>query len=62
MIGGNPRKLSLPGATLENIFSLRSLDDSTRIKKALPQDEPLNIVIIGSGFIGKTISHPDFLT
>jgi 3-phenylpropionate/trans-cinnamate dioxygenase ferredoxin reductase component len=48
--GAHVRTFNTPGATLDGIFYLRSLDDSKRIKATYPQAR--NAVVAGSGFIG----------
>ena len=49
--GGRPRPLDIPGARLPGIHMLRTLDDSTAIRQRL-NTPGLNVVVIGSGFIG----------
>lgn len=51
-MGGKPRKLSVPGNELKNIFVLRTLEDAYAISEALDNCESLNIIIVGSSFIG----------
>lgn len=48
--GGTPRRLSVPGADLENIFTLRSWSDADGLLEALRKD--VHVVVIGGGFIG----------
>ena len=48
--GSKPRTLDVPGSTLSNVFTLRSLRDSERIIAEL--DEGNRVVIVGSSFIG----------
>ena len=49
--GGRPRTLTIPGSQLPGVVALRTLDDSTAIRERLATPG-LNVVIIGSGFIG----------
>lgn len=49
--GGRARALSIPGATLPGVMSLRTLDDATAIREQLATPGQ-RIVVIGSGFIG----------
>ena len=52
--GSRPRRLDVPGADLENIFYLRTLEDSDAIGKALLAGRRL--VIVGGGYIGLEIA------
>src|SRR5207245_857981 len=48
--GARPRRLSIPGADLRNLFYLRTLDDSKVIRDAAKNAK--DAVVIGGGFIG----------
>jgi len=48
--GGKPRQLPIQGIDLKNVFPLRSLDDSRKIKAA--GEKAKQAVVIGSSFIG----------
>ena len=48
--GGKPRKMDVPGNDLQNIFTLRSFDDTEKILAAARQSK--RTVVIGSSFIG----------
>jgi 3-phenylpropionate/trans-cinnamate dioxygenase ferredoxin reductase component len=48
--GSSPRRLSVPGAELDNVLYLRTLEDSDRIKQALGPG--VRVVVIGAGWIG----------
>lgn len=48
--GGKPRSLKVPGAELENIFTLRSYQDAQQIIAAAQPGS--QVVVIGSSFIG----------
>ncbi|MBA3921168.1 MAG: FAD-dependent oxidoreductase [Nostocaceae cyanobacterium] len=52
--GGQPRQLDVPGAELENIFTLRSFADSDRILAAVKKDA--QAIVIGSSFIGMELA------
>jgi len=52
--GSRPRRLDSPGATLGNIFYLRSLDDADAIRNALVAGRKL--VVVGGGYIGLEIA------
>ncbi len=54
--GSKPRRLNVPGADLENIFTLRSLDDADKIKSASANSS--RVVVVGASFIGmETAAH-----
>lgn len=48
--GATPRRLDLPGADLEGVLVLRTVDDSERLRAALTPDA--RVVIVGGGWIG----------
>lgn len=48
--GGRPRRLQLPGADLEGIRYLRTLEDAQRMVEAASKAS--EVVIVGGGFIG----------
>jgi NTE family protein len=52
--GAAPRQLRVPGADLENVFSLRTLADSERIRGASTRAE--RAVVVGGGFIGMEVA------
>ncbi|GJH17673.1 FAD-dependent oxidoreductase [Caballeronia novacaledonica] len=52
--GAAPRSLVLPGATLEGVHMLRSVQDALTIKQVL--DVGKRIVVIGAGFIGLEVA------
>jgi 3-phenylpropionate/trans-cinnamate dioxygenase ferredoxin reductase subunit len=52
--GAQPRRLNLPGATLDGVLYLRSVDDSRRIRESYQQAQ--HAVVLGSGFIGMEVS------
>lgn len=49
-LGGYPRRLTLPGADLDGIHYLRTLEDSLAISKLIQPNAKL--VVVGAGFIG----------
>lgn len=49
--GASPRKLRIPGADLQGVHYLRTLEDSTRLRDELAGGGR-QVVIIGSGWIG----------
>jgi 3-phenylpropionate/trans-cinnamate dioxygenase ferredoxin reductase subunit len=48
--GGRPRRLEVPGANLEGILELRTVEDADRIRAEA--DRATKVVVIGAGFIG----------
>jgi NADPH-dependent 2,4-dienoyl-CoA reductase/sulfur reductase-like enzyme len=48
--GGEPRKLDIPGADLQNVFTLRTFDDCDRIIASAKN--AAKAVVIGASFIG----------
>jgi NADPH-dependent 2,4-dienoyl-CoA reductase/sulfur reductase-like enzyme len=52
--GAVPRRLDVPGADLQGVFTLRSLADSTAIREAAA--EARDAVVVGSGFIGMEVA------
>ncbi len=52
--GSTPRRLDVPGADLENVFTLRSLDDADRIGAAIAGAK--NAVVVGASFIGTEVA------
>ncbi len=52
--GSEPKTFDLPGATLENIFTLREVADARHIINAVP--EGANAVVVGDGFIGMEVA------
>jgi 3-phenylpropionate/trans-cinnamate dioxygenase ferredoxin reductase subunit len=52
--GGRNRTPSVPGATLEGVFQLRTVEDCDRIRAATPRAR--RAVVMGLGFIGSEVS------
>ena len=52
--GARPRTLNVPGANLQNLYYLRTLDDSKVIRSALGKAR--HAVVIGGGFIGMEVA------
>ena len=52
--GSEPRRLSIPGAGLANIFYMRTLADSSKIRAAL--DNCQVVTIVGGGYIGLEVA------
>ncbi|CAG8592342.1 16034_t:CDS:10, partial [Acaulospora colombiana] len=54
--GATPRSIPIPGIDLGNIFYLRTYDDCKKIERAVVKEEGINLVIIGSSFIGMEVA------
>lgn len=52
--GAWPRRLDVPGFDLDGVFTLRTLDDSTRIREA--SEDRWDAVVVGGGFIGMEVA------
>jgi 3-phenylpropionate/trans-cinnamate dioxygenase ferredoxin reductase subunit len=52
--GAHARSMVLPGAGLDGVMTLRSLDDALALKAAIETTE--NVVVIGGGFIGLEVA------
>lgn len=50
--GGRPVKPTLPGANLDHVFTLWTLDDMDKIANHINEKNPKNAVVVGGGFIG----------
>lgn len=50
--GGRPIKPDLPGAQLDHVFTLWTLDDMDKIAGHLNEKNPKTAVVVGGGFIG----------
>jgi NADPH-dependent 2,4-dienoyl-CoA reductase/sulfur reductase-like enzyme len=52
--GARPRTLNIPGSNLQNLFYLRTLNDSKSIRNA--SEEVKHAIVIGGGFIGMEVA------
>jgi 3-phenylpropionate/trans-cinnamate dioxygenase ferredoxin reductase subunit len=52
--GSSPRRLSIPGADLEGVFTLRTIEDSQAIRALLAPGR--RIVFVGGGWIGLEVA------
>lgn len=55
--GAAPIIPPVEGASLEGVFSLRSLPDMDRIKAFMTEKQPTQAVVVGGGFIGLEIAE-----
>jgi len=52
--GAAPRRLPVPGADLDGVSTLRTLDDSLALREAA--DSARRVVVVGTGFIGLEVT------
>ena len=52
--GATPRRLDVPGATLDGVHYLRNLDDSTRLAGAIRTAS--RVAVVGAGWIGTEVA------
>ncbi|WP_142533056.1 FAD-dependent oxidoreductase [Saccharicrinis carchari] len=50
--GASPVKPPIPGINLPNIFTLRNVEDTDKIKSFVDDNTPRTAVVVGAGFIG----------
>jgi 3-phenylpropionate/trans-cinnamate dioxygenase ferredoxin reductase subunit len=53
-IGAEPRRLAIPGAELDGVLYLRSVEDSDALRERL--DRGGSVVVVGSGWIGSEVA------
>lgn len=55
--GAKPTTPNLPGMNLENLFTLRTVEDTLRIKKYIDATHPKSVVLAGGGFISLELAE-----
>nr|WP_325257293.1 FAD-dependent oxidoreductase [uncultured Oscillibacter sp.] len=55
--GAKPTQPRLPGAGLERLFTLRTVEDTFRIKEYIRRHHPKSAVLAGGGFIGLELAE-----
>ncbi|NBI08455.1 CoA-disulfide reductase [Colidextribacter sp. OB.20] len=55
--GAKPIQPRLPGAGLEKVFTLRTVEDTFRIKEYIQTHQPRSAVLAGGGFIGLELAE-----
>ncbi len=55
--GAKPVWPSLPGMDIDRLFTLRTVEDTFRIKEFVAQNEPRSAVMVGGGFIGLEVAE-----
>ncbi len=51
-MGAHPTKVPMDGMDQDHVFSLRTVEDTFRIKDAIDKNQYRNAVVVGGGFIG----------
>ena len=55
--GAKPTKPRFPGADLDKVFTLRTVEDTLRIKNYINEKHPQSVVLAGGGFIGLELAE-----
>ena len=55
--GAKPTQPSLPGVGLDKVFTLRTVEDTVRIKEYIKTHAPKSAVLAGGGFIGLELAE-----
>ena len=55
--GAKPTQPRLPGVGLEKLFTLRTVEDTFRIKDYIQRNQPKSAVLAGGGFIGLELAE-----
>ena len=55
--GARPTQPKLPGVGLDRVFTLRTVEDTFRIKKYIKERRPKSAVLAGGGFIGLELAE-----
>lgn len=55
--GAKPTQPKVPGVGLEHVFTLRTVEDTFRLKDYIDAHQPRSVVIAGGGFIGLELAE-----
>ena len=55
--GARPTLPRLPGAELDKVFTLRTVEDTFRLKEYIDRNQPKSAVLAGGGFIGLELAE-----
>ncbi len=55
--GAKPVRPRLPGAELDRVFTLRTVEDTFNIKEFIGSEKPKSAVLVGGGFIGVELAE-----
>lgn len=55
--GARPTQPELPGSELDRLFTLRTVEDTLRIRRFVDEQHPRSVVLAGGGFIGLELAE-----
>lgn len=55
--GAKPTQPALPGVGLDRLFTLRTVEDTLRIRRFVDEQHPQSVVLAGGGFIGLELAE-----
>lgn len=55
--GAKPTQPDMPGVGIENVFTLRTVEDTFRIKDYIKKNHPCSVVLAGGGFISLELAE-----
>lgn len=55
--GAKPTKPPLPGTAIDKLFTLRTVEDTLRIRQFVEQEKPKSAVLAGGGYIGVELAE-----
>ena len=55
--GAKPTQPDMPGVGIENVFTLRTVEDTFRIKDYIKKNHPRSVVLAGGGFISLELAE-----
>lgn len=55
--GAKPTQPELPGVGLENLFTLRTVEDTLRIREFVEHKKPQSVILAGGGFISLEVAE-----
>ena len=55
--GAKPTQPSIPGTDIDSLFTLRTVEDTLRIKEYIDENHPKSAVLAGGGFIGLELAE-----
>lgn len=55
--GAKPTQPKLPGTGIDRLFTLRTVEDTIRIKNYINENHPKSVVLAGGGFIGLELAE-----